>query len=114
MVTWTQLHADEAVLISRKLFKEPGAYNFAVPAGAKYVRASALGCGGQGDQWGGGGALARSRVMVNPGDNLKVQVGNTSTGSIPRRQLGEAERRYGDLLRLLYGGPLSSPLGVFC
>jgi hypothetical protein len=83
MVTWTQLHPDEAVLISRKWFKEPGAYNFTVPAGAKYVRAIALGCGGQGGNWGGGGAYARSRVPVTAGDNLKVQVGTPNTSSTP-------------------------------
>lgn len=83
MTTWTQLHPDEAVLIARKWFKEPGAYNYTVPAGAKYVRAIALGCGGQGGAWGGGGAYARSRVPVNAGDNLKIQVGTPSSASTP-------------------------------
>lgn len=82
MTTWSSLHADEAVLVQVKWLKEPGAYNVTVPAGAKFVRASALGCGGQGDHWGGGGASARSRVAVTPGDNLVCQVGDTSTAGV--------------------------------
>lgn len=83
MTTWTSLHQVEAALLGRKFFTEPGQYNYTVPASAKYVRAQALGCGGQGGDWGGGGALARTTVAVTPGDNLKIQVGDVSTSSTP-------------------------------
>jgi hypothetical protein len=99
MTTWTQLHPDEAVLLGRACFKEPGAYNYTVPAGAKFVRASAQGCGGQGEQWGGSGALARSRVSVTAGDNLKIQVGNTSTSSV----LGDSFVKRNDDSVICYG-----------
>ena len=82
MTTWSSLHPDEATLIGVVWFKEPGAYNYTVPVGANWVRAVAQGCGGQGDHWGGSGALARSRRMVTPGDNLKVQVGQVNTTSV--------------------------------
>lgn len=83
MVTYSQLYQEEAVLISRVYKKDPGSYNVAVPAGAKWLRASARGAGGQGDHWGGGAAMARSRVPVTAGDNLIVQVGTLSTSSTP-------------------------------
>lgn len=82
MTTWTQLHPDEATLLKRKFFKEPGDFNFTVPAGASYLRATAVGCGGQGDHWGGSGALARSTVPVTVGDNIKVHVGDVSTATV--------------------------------
>lgn len=82
MTTWTSLFPDEATLIGRKFFKIPGAATHTVPAGAKYVRAMALGCGGQGDHWGGGGAFASDVVSVTPGDILKIQVGDVSTASV--------------------------------
>jgi hypothetical protein len=81
--TWSSLHPDTAVLIGRKWFKEPGDYNYTVPASAKFVRAFAQGCGGQGQFWGGGGALAKCTVPVTAGDNLKVHVGDVSTSSTP-------------------------------
>lgn len=86
MVTWTQIHSDEAVLYSRK-FYAGGTFNVTVPDGpgghsaAVWLRAHALGCGGQGDHWGGSGARARSRVRVMPGDNLVIQCGLTSTAT---------------------------------
>lgn len=80
--TWTSIHMDEPTLIGIKAFKEPGTYNYTVPAGAKWVRASSLGCGGQGDHWGGGGARARARVPVTAGDNLVIQVGTPSSASV--------------------------------
>lgn len=83
MTTWTSLFPDEAVLLSRVFKKTPGQYNVTVPAGATYMRAHALGCGGQGDHWGGSGAYAKSVVPVNAGDNILVQVGDTSTSSTP-------------------------------
>ena len=82
MTTWSALHPDEAALTKRKWFKDPGDYNYTVPAGAAYMRATATGCGGQGDQWGGSGALARSTVPVTPGENIKVHVGDVSTAGV--------------------------------
>lgn len=81
MTTWTQLFPDEAVLLGRRFFKEPGIYNATVPALTNFVRAHAVGSGGQGSNWGGGGAYARSVVPVQPGDNLVIQVGDVSTAT---------------------------------
>lgn len=83
MPTYTALHITDATLIATKAFKVAGQFNFTVPAGANYMRASALGCGGQGDHWGGGAAFARSVVPVTPTENIKVQVGDVSTASTP-------------------------------
>ena len=83
MTTWTSLFPDAAVLLSRVSRKEPGNYDIEVPAGAKFLRAASLGVGAEGDQWGGGGAYARSRVPVTPGEILKVQVGQLSTSGTP-------------------------------
>jgi hypothetical protein len=83
MTLWSTLFPDLALNKGTEVIRVPGAYNRAVPAGANFVRVSARGCGGQGDSWGGGGALARSIVAVTPGDNLVVQVGNTSTAGTP-------------------------------
>lgn len=82
MSKWSELFPSTLVLMGRAFFKVPGVYSRTVPAGAYFMRAVALGCGGQGDQWGGGGALARSLVAVTPGENIKVQVGTTSSASI--------------------------------
>jgi hypothetical protein len=92
MTTWTELHPDEATLISRVWRKEPGTYNVTVPANAKFVRASAIGCGGQGDHWGGSGAGVRTRAAVNAGDNLIIQVGDTSTAAV----VGDSFVKYND------------------
>lgn len=81
-VTWSAIRSDEAVLVGVIWKKEPGSYNVTVPAGAKFVRAHAQACGGQGDHWGGSGAYARSRRPVTPSDNLVVQVGTVNT-SLP-------------------------------
>lgn len=81
--TWTSLFPDEAQLLGRVFKKLPGQYTITVPAGVGFVRAHALGCGGQGDQWGGSAAYARAIVAVTPGDALTVQVGDCSTASTP-------------------------------
>lgn len=83
MTTWTQVHSDEATLIARAWFKVAGTgLNLTVPAGALFVKAVSEGCGGQGDHWGGGGALALAVEDVAPGDNLVIQVGTTSTAGV--------------------------------
>lgn len=79
MAGYADTYPEGAVLIARKFFKEPGTFDFAVPASSTFVRASAVGVGGQGDGYGGGAAFARSRVLVTPGENLKIRVGNPST-----------------------------------
>lgn len=81
--TWTSLFPDEAQLLGRMFKKLPGQYTITVPASVAFVRAHALGCGGQGDQWGGSGAYARAIVSVTPGEALTVQVGDCSTASTP-------------------------------
>lgn len=83
MTTWTSLFPDEAQLLGRVFKKLPGQFTVTVPAGVAFMRAHALGCGGQGDQWGGSGAYARAIVAVTPGEALTVQVGDCSTASTP-------------------------------
>lgn len=82
MTLFSELFPDVPALILRKWFKVPGTFNFAVPAGASWMRASVLGAGGYGDQYSGGGAYVRSRVQVTPAENLVIQVGATSTATV--------------------------------
>lgn len=79
MATYTETYPGGTLLVQRKFFKNQGIFDFTVPAGAAYLRASAVGVGGQGSSRGGGGAFARSKVSVTPGENLKIRVGDTST-----------------------------------
>ncbi len=65
-----------------KAFIVPGAFSFVVPASSKFARVTLRGCGGQGDNWGGGGALVRSRFAVTPAESLSVQVGTASQASV--------------------------------
>lgn len=81
MTSTSIIFPAEAILVRRKFFQNAGQFNFAVPAGANFLRAIAQGCGGQGENYGGSGAYALSRVPVTPAENLKIQVGNTSTQS---------------------------------
>jgi hypothetical protein len=84
MTTYTDLYPPSATLIARKFFKLAGNFNHAVPVGAIWMRAMALGCGGlSAEAWGGGGAYARSAVAVVAGENIKVQVGTVSTAGAP-------------------------------
>lgn len=88
---YSTLFPDAAQVIGRKFFKEPGAFDFVVPAAfplfpgvaPKFVRASCRGVGAQGGEWGGGGAFARTKVPVAANDLLRLQVGTVSTGSTP-------------------------------
>jgi hypothetical protein len=82
MTLYSVLFPDVAELVARKWFKAPGSFNWPVPAGATYLRAHARGCGGQGENWGGGGALVRSVVPVVEAENLLIQVGTASTQSV--------------------------------
>lgn len=76
--------AAKANLVKRQYFKVPGnTTGIAVPAGAKFLRALAQGCGGQGTNFGGSGAFARRKIAVLSTDTFSVQVGNTSTASTP-------------------------------
>lgn len=83
MTTFSQLFPGEATLIARRCFVDPGSVLITVPAIATIARLSAVGCGGQGEFYGGGGAFARSVVNVTAGEALTVQTGNTSTASTP-------------------------------
>jgi hypothetical protein len=78
-ITFTQTHPDEPTLVALVYLLDAGSYNVPVPAGANWLRASAGGCGGQGDHWGGSGARARSTRTVTPADNLLCQVGQVNT-----------------------------------
>lgn len=82
MTNFSTFFPGEATLILRRFFADPGSFNLAVPAGATIARISAEGCGGQGDNYGGGGAFVRSIVNVTAAENLRIQVGNTSTQSV--------------------------------
>lgn len=82
MVTYSSLYPTASALVSRAWFKTPGAASFVVPGGVTHTRAHALGCGGQGDQSGGGGAFARRTLAIPVGELLSIQVGNTSTAGI--------------------------------
>lgn len=83
MTNSSVLFAQEPLLLRRIFYSEPGFFTINAIAGAKFVRATALGCGGQGENWGGGGALARSRfpILVDE-EAYEIRVGNTSTASI--------------------------------
>lgn len=90
MTSWTELYPGDPVLIQRVWKKDPGHYTVQVPQPASwdgvspvYLRAIARGCGGQGANWGGGGAYARSKVPVKPNDTLLLQVGSLATADIP-------------------------------
>jgi hypothetical protein len=98
MTTYTAAFSDDAVLVQRSWFITPGAWNVTVPAGAKVCRASALACGGCGDNWGGGGARARSTFPVTPGENLKLQTGNMTSASV----LGDSWVKRNDDTLLVY------------
>lgn len=88
---YSTIFPDTARLLGRRWFKEAGTYNYLVPAdfpalpgvAPKWMRALALGVGAQGSEWGGGGAFARSKVIVQVAENLIIQVGTQSTGSTP-------------------------------
>lgn len=82
MTDFSTFFPGEATLLLRRFFPDPGSFNLAVPAGATIARISAEGCGGQGDNYGGGGAFVRSVVSVTAAENLRIQVGNTSTQSV--------------------------------
>lgn len=89
MTTWTTLHPDDALLLGRIWYKDPGSYSFVVPndfasfpgVAPAFVRAMALGSGGQGDHWGGGSAFARKTAPVSVGDALSIQCGAVGTAS---------------------------------
>jgi hypothetical protein len=81
MTRLSDLFPDIANSVAKKWFKVPGTYNFTIPAGGAWLRASGRGCGGQGDLWGGGGCFAKSKRKVTPGDNLIIQVGTASQQS---------------------------------
>lgn len=84
MTLFSDLVKSEATLLARKWFTEPtisSGYDYTVPTGAAFVRATAVGCGGQGENWGGGGAFVRKVAPVTPGENLKVYPGDTKTAS---------------------------------
>lgn len=83
MTTFSDLFPDGAALMGRKWFKLPGNFNFAVPAGVYFIRASVLGVGGQGENWGGGSAFARAIFPTTPTENLKIQVGRTAQADVP-------------------------------
>jgi len=82
MANSSDIFRREATLISRVYCKLKGPLTVNAASGALYGRATALGCGGQGANWGGGGALARSRFPVQTdGEAFNIQVGDVSTAS---------------------------------
>lgn len=83
MTDFSKFFPGEPTLILRKFYPDPGTFDLTVPVGATIARLSASGCGGQGENHGGGGAFARSVVAVTAGESLRIQVGNTSTASTP-------------------------------
>ena len=83
MTNSSDLFRREATLIRRVFYRDPVQdMTVTVEAGATFCRATALGCGGQGAVWGGGGALARRRFPISDGEALTLRVGNTSTASV--------------------------------
>lgn len=83
MTLYTDLYPPAAVLIARKFFLESGAFNQVAPAGARYVRAMALGAGGYStESYGGGGAYAMAGFAIGEAETIKVQVGTVSTGGV--------------------------------
>jgi hypothetical protein len=89
-ITWTGLFPDEALLLGRVWYKDPGAYSLVVPSSFSlypsvtpaYVRAMCVGSGGQGDHWGGGSAYARAVSAVAVGEALSIQCGDVGTASM--------------------------------
>ncbi len=81
MTLYSVLFADDAILVGRKYFKTPGQVNYTVPAGATVCRAVLTAAGGQGENWGGSAALVKEKFGVTPGENLKLQVGDTQTAT---------------------------------
>lgn len=76
------IHRPTANLLRRDIFRVPGQFlGISPPAGAKYLRAPGLGCGGSGDAWGGAGCFVRSKRVTNPAWTYSVQVGDTATSS---------------------------------
>jgi hypothetical protein len=77
------IEVPAASLLRRDWFKRPGPFlGITPPAGAKYLRALAQGCGGDGPTAiGGGGAFARTRKLTDASWTYSVQVGDTSTAS---------------------------------
>lgn len=82
MTLWSTIFPEKATLLGRKWWKAAGSFNHAVPVGPKWCMAHVLGCGGFGDQPGGGGAFVRTRFPVTAGENLVLQVGSPSTQTI--------------------------------
>lgn len=82
MTLRSTIFPERAILLGRKWFKTAGAFNQAVPSGAKWCMAHLAGCGGFGDQNGGGAAYVRTRFPVTPAENLTLQVGSPSTQTV--------------------------------
>lgn len=82
--TWSQVYPKDVTLLRNVWLKDPGSINYTVPNIQSYqwLVVSVLGCGGMGENSGGGGALAKSKVSISPGEVLRTQVGNVSTASV--------------------------------
>ena len=86
MTSWTDLHARRQ-LLSQKWYGAPGVQVITAPAGAAYIRASAVGAGGwdtghtgapgvDGGSPGWGAAFARVKAACTPGEQFSLQVGD--------------------------------------
>lgn len=84
MTTWSQLYPKPSILLSNVWFREPVRTNFVIPNNPSYQWLVAIvqGCGGMGEYYGGGGALAKSKRKISPGESLQIQVGDVSTASV--------------------------------
>jgi hypothetical protein len=85
-------------LISRQFFTNPGTTNIVAPAGAAFIRVSAVGAGGftafgagTGFRFGGGAAFARTLTACAAGDHYDVQVGDIAHTSGAGDALGDSK-----------------------
>ncbi len=85
MTTYTDTYPDDTVLLLTKWFREEAsASSYFVPNDKriKWAVITVQGCGAMGGDPGGGGAIAKSKVLVTPGELLQIQVGKCSTASV--------------------------------
>lgn len=85
MSTYSDLYPEDTVLLLTKWLREEASqFNYFVPDDArlKYAIITAQGCGAMGGDPGGGGAIAKSKVPITPGELLLIQVGKCSTASV--------------------------------
>jgi hypothetical protein len=121
MTTWSSLFPQNARLVARNWYRSSATYNLVVPARVTWGRMLAVSCGGQGATVpGSGGAFARARVRLIPGETLTVFVGQVGTsgpngdswvnrGGLTGQTLVHADRGKGGDGSFAAGGSASSP-----